>query len=201
MPSERHSSVGGCTLQIRVTGVDLELHNCTTRIPFRFGIHTLTEAPMAVVALTAETSDGTALAGWSSELLVPRWFEKDPERSVEDDIRSLVDSIDCAGEILTDGSLASVFDHYWRMLEARVLSVPVTAQDRLTRGFGCAICERAMMDATCRGVGLSFLTSLDCDLFRIDPARFYPQLGDWKFEPAPLPEKLAVRHTVGLLDE
>ncbi|MGE4601789.1 MAG: enolase C-terminal domain-like protein [Planctomycetota bacterium] len=201
MSSKHQSSVGGCTLQIRVTGVDLELHNCTTRIPFRFGIHTLTEAPMAVVALTAETSDGTALAGWSSELLVPRWFEKDPERSVEDDIRSLVDSIDCAGEILTDGSLASVFDHYWRMLEARVLSVPVTAQDRLTRGFGCAIWERAMMDATCRGVGLSFLTSLDCDLFRIDPARFYPQLGDWKFEPAPLPEKLAVRHTVGLLDE
>ena len=201
MPSKRHSSVGGCKLQIRVTGVDLELHNCTTRIPFRFGIHTLTEAPMAVVSLTAETSDGTALAGWSSELLVPRWFEKDPDRTVEDDIRSLIDSIGSAGEILTDGTLASVFDHYWRMLEARVLCVPVGAPDRLTRGFGCAIWERAMMDATCRGVGLPFIEALDCDLFRIDPARFYPQLTDWQFAPAPVPEKLAVRHTVGLLDE
>ena len=145
MPAKHHSLVGGCDLQIRVTGVDLELQNCSTRIPFRFGIHTLTEAPMAVVKLEAETSDGTALTGWSSELLVPRWFEKDPDRSVEDDIRSLVDSINCAAEIITDGTLASVFDHYWRMFEARVLSVPVTAQDRLTRGFGCAIWERAMM--------------------------------------------------------
>ena len=67
MPAKHHSSVGGCDLQIRVTGVDLELQNCSTRIPFRFGIHTLTEAPMAVVKLEAETSDGTALTGWSSE--------------------------------------------------------------------------------------------------------------------------------------
>ncbi|MEE2883649.1 MAG: hypothetical protein VYD70_07970 [Planctomycetota bacterium] len=201
MPAKHHSSVGGCDLQIRVTGVDLELQNCSTRIPFRFGIHTLTEAPMAVVRLEAETSDGTALTGWSSELLVPRWFEKDPDRSVEDDIRSLVDSINCAAEIITDGTLASVFDHYWRMFEARVLSVPVTAQDRLTRGFGCAIWERAMMDATCRGVGLPFITALDCDLFRIDPGRVHPELSNWKFEPAAVPAKLAVRHTVGLLDE
>ncbi|MEC9475788.1 MAG: enolase C-terminal domain-like protein [Planctomycetota bacterium] len=188
-------------MRIRVTGVELELQSCCTRIPFRFGVHTLTEAPMAVVKLSAETSDGTPLAGWSSELLVPRWFEKDLDRSVEDDINSLVDSIGSAGEILRDGTLASVFDHYWRMFESRVLSVPVTAVDRLTRGFGCAIWERAMMDAACRGVGLPFISALDCDLFRIDPSRFHPELASWNFEPAGIPEKLAVRHTIGLLDE
>ncbi|MGE4618335.1 MAG: enolase C-terminal domain-like protein [Planctomycetota bacterium] len=188
-------------MQIRVTGVDLELQNCNTRIPFRFGVHTLTEAPMALVKVQAETSDGTSLAGWSSELLVPRWFEKNLDRTVEDDIASLIDSIHRSAEILTDGTLASVFDHYWRMLEGRVLSVPVTAEDRLTRGFGCAIWERAMMDATCRGVGLPFIEALECDLFRIDPGRFHAELSGWQFEPNPIPQKIAVRHTVGLLDD
>ncbi|MDE0959212.1 MAG: hypothetical protein OSB09_00365 [Planctomycetota bacterium] len=188
-------------MQITVTAIELELMECNTRIPFRFGVHTLTEAPMAVATLHAETSDGTPLVGYTSELLVPRWFEKNLERSVEGDIESLVDSIQVAGQILLDGTKASVFDHYWRTFEDRVLSVPVTAADRLTRGFGCAIWERAMMDAACRGVGVSFIDALECDLFKIKPDRFHPGLAGWKFYPAPLPTTIAVRHTVGLLDD
>ncbi|HIG06125.1 MAG TPA: hypothetical protein EYQ08_10430 [Planctomycetes bacterium] len=189
-------------MQITVTEIELELKECHTRIPFRFGVHTLTEAPMAVATLHAETSDGTPMVGYTSELLVPRWFEKNLDRSVEADIESLVESIQIAGQILLDGTKASVFDHYWRTLEDRVLSVPVTAADRLTRGFGCAIWERAMMDATCRGVGIPFIDALDCDLFKIQPDRFHSSIpAGWKFHPAPLPSTIAVRHTIGLLDD
>ena len=157
---------------------------------------------MAVATLHAETSDGTPMVGYTSELLVPRWFEKNLDRSVEADIESLVESIQIAGQILLDGTKASVFDHYWRTLEDRVLSVPVTAADRLTRGFGCAIWERAMMDATCRGVGIPFIDALDCDLFKIQPDRFHSSIpAGWKFHPAPLPSTIAVRHTIGLLDD
>lgn len=191
----------GSRLQIKVTGIDLQLQDCNTRIPFRFGVHTLTTAPMAVATISAETSDGTPLVGYTSELLVPRWFEKNLDRSVEDDIQSLIDSISRAGDVLLDGTKASAFDHYWRMLEDRVLAVPTDAADRLTRGLGCAIWERALMDASCRGVGLSFLDALDCNLFCIDPGRFHSNLADWSFHPAPLPGTIAVRHTVGLLDD
>ena len=129
----------GSRLQIKVTGIDLQLQDCSTRIPFRFGVHTLTTAPMAVATISAETSDGTALVGYTSELLVPRWFEKNLDRSVEDDIQSLIDSISRAGDVLLDGTKASTFDHYWRMLEDRVLAVPTDAADRLTRGLG--VCD------------------------------------------------------------
>jgi len=188
-------------VRISVKELEVEIQECTTRIPFRFGVHTLTDAPMAIATVTAETSTGTLLRGYTSELLVPRWFEKNLLRSVEEDIQSLVDSISMAGDVLLDGSCSTVFDHYWRMLEDRVLATPVTAEDRLTRGLGCAIWERALMDAACRGVGLPFLQSLEVGLFGIEPHRFHPQLQDWKFTPSPLPPTISVRHTVGLLDD
>jgi hypothetical protein len=187
-------------MRIRVHEAALRLSHCHTRIPFRFGIHTLTEAPLCVATIRGEASDGSPVAGTSSELLVPRWFEKDPSRSVADDIRSLIDSANSAGEIIADGSISSVFDHWWRAYEALALSAPPEAPDRLTRGFGCALWERAMMDAAARTAGISFPEALEVDLYRIDAARIRPELVGWKFFPVTPPPSLDVRHTIGLLD-
>ncbi len=187
-------------MRVRIHEFSLQLQECRTRIPFRFGIHTLTHAPLCVATVRGETSDRTPICGTTSELLVPRWFEKDPSRSVADDIHSLIESARGAGEIIADGSAASVFDHWWRAYETRALSVPPEAPDRLTRGFGCALWERAMMDAAARGAGISFAEALECDLYRIDLGRIRPELTGHRFAPAPVPETLEVRHTIGLLD-
>jgi hypothetical protein len=187
-------------VRIRVVEAGLELADCRTRTPFRFGIHTLTVAPHAVATVRVEASTGEVHTGHSAELLVPRWFEKNPERSIGGDIASLIGSARGAAEVLTDGSSGAVFDHAWRMIEARVLPTPVSAPDRLTRGFGCALWERALIDAVSRGAGLSFPEALEVDLFRFEPARIHPELEGLRFSPAPPPARLAIRHTVGLLD-
>lgn len=187
-------------MRIVVDKTELHLSDCHTRIPFRFGIHTLTEAPLLVATLYGHASDGSEVLGYSSELLVPRWFEKNPERSIGGDIRSLLESAEAAASMLTDGQSASVFDHWWRTFEGRVLSQPTAASDRLTRGFGCSLWERAMLDGVARAAGISFFEAMDCDLYRFDPARIHPELDRWNFSVAAVGKSLAVRHTIGLVD-
>ena len=45
------------------------------RFPFRFGIARVTEAPQAFIRVRIETEGRTA-AGWSAEMLMPKWFDK-----------------------------------------------------------------------------------------------------------------------------
>ena len=85
------------TVQVRVVDRSVELTDCHTRLPFRFGVHTLTKAPYAVARVRVESSQGEYAEGYAAELLVPHWFEKNLERSIAGDIRSLTDSVIAAG--------------------------------------------------------------------------------------------------------
>ena len=49
---------------------------------------TLTEAPVLVARLVARV-DGVEVAGFAADLCVPKWFEKDPRKSVRDDVLAL----------------------------------------------------------------------------------------------------------------
>ena len=51
---------------ISVTETRLDLVPCRTRIPFRFGIHTLTEAPLATATVMVENEQGRTACGASS---------------------------------------------------------------------------------------------------------------------------------------
>ena len=53
------------------------------RLPFRFGIVTLTEAPQAFVRCRIRLADGREQWGMSAELMVPKWFDKNPSLSNE----------------------------------------------------------------------------------------------------------------------
>ena len=151
-------------MRLRVVEFNLFLTNCTTRIPFRFGISTLTFAPLCTAQVIIETDGGARSEGYSADLLVPKWFEKDPRKPAEDDVRALLRSAQAAGAWLssTDRHEATVFDHWWELYQQRVESQPSGAPDLLVHGFGVALMERAMMDAACRAAEQSFFAALPC---------------------------------------
>jgi hypothetical protein len=97
----------------------------------------------------------------------------------------------------------SVFDGWWRVYRDRVHSRPQTAADRLVRGFGVALIERAVMDAACRAARLAFFQALRGDLFGFQAGVVMPELLGWDLRtslgesPA---DSIALRHTVGLTD-
>ncbi|MGZ7192184.1 hypothetical protein ACXWOI_09565, partial [Streptococcus pyogenes] len=59
------------------------------RLPFRFGVVTLTEAPQCFVSARIELADGTSHWGMAAELLAPKWFDKNLALSNEDNFDQL----------------------------------------------------------------------------------------------------------------
>ena len=49
---------------IRVLSIDVLLRNVTMRLPFRFGVHTMTVAPVCLVRLETEDAHGVRAVGW-----------------------------------------------------------------------------------------------------------------------------------------
>lgn len=192
-------------MRVRILEVDLRVGDCRTRIPFRFGMHTLTATPQLTARLLLEIGSDR-VEGFAADLLVPRWFEKDPDRTIQQDVVALMESARAAAVCyLRDGDSAgaTLFDLWQRVYQDRVGSRPAEAADRLVRGFGVALLERAAMDGLCRHAGCSFRQALAADLFGFRPGEIHPELIDW--DPASSPggepaRRIEVRHTVGMVD-
>ncbi|NNM27294.1 MAG: mandelate racemase [Phycisphaerales bacterium] len=191
-------------MRLRATEVDLFVTDCRTRLPFRFGITTLTAAPLLTVRVRVETDDGRRGEGAAADLLVPKWFAKNPDTTLRADVESLLASVREAGEtLLAARRPASVFDRWWELYDDRVGVNAEPAGDTLVRGFGVALLERTLIDAACRLAGRSFFDAVRSDLLGFDPGRAWPELADWlpaQTLPATPPASVAVRHTVGMLD-
>lgn len=188
---------------LRIHAADLFLTTCRTRLPFRFGISTMTWAPLATLRVRIETSEGT-YEGASSDLLVPKWFEKDPAKSLREDLANLIGSVNRAVAVASDPHAvpSSAFDH-WLRIHRRCAAEVTPKADPLVHGFGVALVERAMIDATCRAAGCSFFTTLKRERLGFEPSAVNVDLAGWSLSDA-LPERPAqtirVRHTVGLVD-
>jgi hypothetical protein len=173
------------------------------RLPFRFGIVTLTQAPQIFVRVRVRRSDGREGEGVAAELLVPKWFDKSPELSNEDNFKQLRRSAAIARRHLMAAGTQTPF-----ALSA-VAELPHRAAcaadglNGLVASFGLALLERAIIDALARlenvpgfalvrdnRIGLTAETAPDLAGFDI-PA-FLSSL-----RPA---ASIFVRHTVGLLD-
>ena len=181
---------GGVALALRPLRVELARTPCRTRLPFRFGAVTVTAADLLTCRVLARAADGAEAIGWSADLLVPRWFRKDVERTPAEDAAALAASAESAARAFVDGARdgETVAAAVQRVFAVRVRAQPEDAPDLLERGFGVALIERALLDAACRSAGLPFAEALRRDLF-----------GAGAFEARPR-ATIAVRHTVGMLD-
>src|SRR5436853_7925728 len=66
-------------MRIHLHGGDLHLTDVRTRMPFKYGIATLTSTPHAFVRLRVEIG-GRPWSGIAADSLPPKWFTKDPSK-------------------------------------------------------------------------------------------------------------------------
>ena len=59
------------------------------RMPFRFGVVTLREAPQAFVRAEIALPDGRSAVGGAAELMAPKWFDKNLALSNEENFEQL----------------------------------------------------------------------------------------------------------------
>jgi L-alanine-DL-glutamate epimerase-like enolase superfamily enzyme len=154
------------------------------RMPFRFGVVTLTEAPQAFVRAQIVLEDGRKSEGAAAELLAPKWFDKNPALSNEQNFEQLRASMRKARDDYLAGGLNTAYGH----------SRPTIG---LVENFGPALLDRAALDALCRALGISFYQAVKANV----PGMTFPGLDMPRFLAGLRPsDRIAARHTVGLLD-
>ncbi|MCF7686958.1 MAG: hypothetical protein K9M98_01940 [Cephaloticoccus sp.] len=172
------------------------------RMPFRYGIATMTEVPHVFLRLKFDFA-GVAQSGVAADHLPPKWFTKDPNRGLDDEINEMLLVIRTAVSHAQAIHAATPFA-FWRELYAvQAAWGAAHKMPPLLAQFGVTLVERALIDATCRQQGTTLATSLHENSLGIDLGTIHPSLantqpGDWL--PAQPPTEIYARHTVGLSD-
>ncbi len=187
-----------------VEAIDLFERDVQLRMPFRFGVVTLTAAPQAFVRARIRLADGRPAEGMAAELMAPKWFDKNPALSNEDNFEQLRQALRIARGLYVDGRADSAFGHFARHYADQIDQGAQQNLNSLVACYGPALVDRALLDALCRALGRPFhevirhnqaglaVTALTPDLQGFDLDHFLAGL-----RPA---ERIAARHTVGLVD-
>lgn len=176
---------------LRLREVSLFERPVTLRLPFRFGAATVTRCPQAFVRVDAEVG-GRSVAGATAELMVPKWFDKNPALTHEQNFEQLREALRLAREAwLADPAPATPYGLSQQQGEAAVARGVALGLPRLAAQFGTALLDKAVADAALRAAGADWVTGVGAGVLG-DP--FSPRLA--------LKRALQVhlRHTVGLAD-
>jgi len=172
------------------------------RMPFRYGIATMTEVPHVFLQLTFDF-DGTTGKGVSADHLPPKWFTKDPDRILDEEIEEMFLVLRTAVKHARDISAATPFAFWRKLYDTQAKWGEANNIPPLLAQFGVTLVERAMIDAYCHSHDTTLEIALNKNLFGIELGEIHASLadsqpGDWL--PAEAPRVVFARHTVGLSD-
>jgi hypothetical protein len=193
----------GDAIAVRLREIELYERPVKLRLPFRFGVVTLTECPQAFVRARIETADGRSQWGAAAELMAPKWFDKNLQLSNEDNFGQLRTVLRLAREAyLSDAAPATAFGHFARHHDAHQAAGAAQGFNPLLASYGPALLDRAVLDAVCRLAGVSFYDALRSNVAGMGAGRReFDGLDIERFLAGLSPhEAIEARHTVGLVD-
>ncbi|WP_322997743.1 enolase C-terminal domain-like protein [Castellaniella sp.] len=189
--------------RLGIEAIELYERPVRLRLPFRFGVVTLTECPQAFARVRVRGPDGRAAWGASAELMAPKWFDKNLQLSNEDNFRQLRTVLWTARDAyLSDSLPATAFGHFARHHHAHEDACVARGFNPLLANYGPALLDRAVLDAACRLNDMSFYDALQANLPGIDDSLpSFANLGMSALLRSLRPAaSIEARHTVGLLD-
>ena len=189
-------------MMIRLVSARLHRLELRARMPFRYGIATMTDVPQVILDAEFELG-GARHRGLAADLLPPKWFTKDPARGLADEIDEMLLVIRAALQHARDLRAPTAFG-FWRELDAAQSAWGAARRlPPLLTGFGTSFVERALRHALCRAHGATLSSALRGGLAGVEPGVVAPELRGTTpadFLPATPPAEVFVRHTVGLSD-
>ncbi len=200
-----NDSLRDASERVSVKSVLFYMRNVRTRMPFKYGVATLTSVPILHAEMTIESADGTVGVGVSADILPPKWFDKDPSKDYRHNVHDLLFVARSAADAFLESSRSprTMFE-IWRDGYAATLAAGDSRElNHLTSSHGSTLMERALIDAIGRLKGLSYHEMLQENTLGIRFESLHSQLqgvtpGDVIASP-PL-AGMYVRHTVGLAD-
>ncbi|QLG29544.1 hypothetical protein HUG10_16120 [Halorarum halophilum] len=190
-------------MTISVSTTTFHVIDLETRMPFHFGNVEVTEIPKLFLRVETDV-DGATQEGIATGGLIPGWFYKDPEMSLDEGIQNMVAVFQSAADIARNLDPEPTAFAFWRSLyEAQREWASDTSFPPLLWSYGVSLVEQAVIDAVCRETNTTFASAVRENLLGIDLGSVYDELAPFKPKEL-LPERprraTAVRHTVGLDD-
>jgi hypothetical protein len=174
------------------------------RLPFRFGVITVTHGRQAVIRARIALDDGTEHWGVAAETLAAKWFDKDPRWTDAQNEHQLRRALELACDATLAAGANTAFGHYADGYEQHLAACGAEALNPLVAAYGRALVDRAMLDALLKAKGLTFAQGLRANIGGMAPHAALPDLPGYDFAamlasltPA---RRIHARHTVGLVD-
>ena len=152
------------TIALRVRSIEWFERQVPFRIPFRFGAATVTGAPQLFLHAEIEADNGRCL-GATAELMVPKWFNKDPALTPDETVAQLRRALTLARELyLRRATYDTAFGHHAAHHDAALAACAQEGIPALAAAFGPAQIDKAILDALLRTRRLDvFSRSVDSD--------------------------------------
>ena len=189
--------------KIRIVDIQIDDQPVSLRLPFRYGATTLYRARQALVSVRIQ-ADGVEATGQAAELLAPKWFDKSPDLSNDENVAQLHQALAMVQRRYLDTPEAhTAFELHALNDAAHNDESARCGLNGLVAGFGMAVIDKAVVAALCRLEGLSFFdlmrgnrvglsAATAPDLEDTDLSRFLRDLA-----PA---QTILARHTIGAID-
>jgi len=191
-------------VKFSIREISLYERDVRLRMPFRFGVVTLTQAPQAFVRARVRLADGKEAEGGAAELLAPKWFDKDPSLTNEQNFEQLRASLRLAREAYLASGENTAFGHSIDIYGPQIALAATQGLNSLVACYGPALIDRAVLDALCRALGISFFKAISTNAAGITAPGWQADLMAFDMDEflAGLKPRatIAARHTVGLLD-
>jgi len=190
--------------RLKLEGVERFERDVRLRLPFRFGVTTVTHATQAVIRATIALPDGRTARGVAAETLAAKWFDKNLALTDADNLDQLRQSLDLAIALYAEHGFGTAFGHYANTYRAQMARAAALELNPLVASYGPALLDRAILDALGQAENLSFAQMIARNVPGLRATELTPDLDNFDLDgflaqrrPGPT---LDIRHTVGLVD-
>ncbi len=155
-------------MQITVKEIEYYVREMPMRMPFKFGNVTIDSQIALHVSMDIELADGRRAQGWAADMLAPRWFDKDPGKSIAEGIGNLLDGARVAAGAYRDAGSANAFALWREGYEAgRAWGVEHGVNSLLSSNGG-SLMERALIDGLGVALDRPYFSLLQDDVLALD---------------------------------
>ncbi len=190
--------------KLKLESVERHERDVVLRLPFRFGVITVTHATQAVIRATIALPDGRTAMGVAAESLAAKWFDKNLAYSDAQNLDQLRQALDIAIGLYRARGWSTAFGLYAETYRDQLARGAALDLVPLVASYGPALLDRAILDALGRALGLSFADMIVRNVPGIGAAGLAPDFGIFNlsgFLSGLRPgASIDVRHTVGLVD-
>ena len=192
------------TPKLKVKDIALAERRVDFLHPFRFGDVTVMSAPQAFIHVDIEI-DGKRTTGASAELMVPKWFDKNPALDTDQTINELRTSLVIARDLyLAERGPETAFGVHAAIYPRQIEACAKAGLPALPALFGPAEIDKAIVDALLRSLGVDVFEGFRQNVVGLDN-RLTPDLEPSALQAfldsrVPTPPAIHLRHTVGMVD-